>query len=237
GPMHAGFDFMGWDHTAEEIQAKLAAGEDVTVLPVWERQLVYVSITVNGGYISSASGMSGDKYLANSKTTVTANTPAQNQKFAYWTDSTGKVLSYDSVYSFYPAADTTLTAVFVAQDADIEYQALVNVNTFTVADPYGNVSISWYVPEDAMNVEFIGAGLVSVQDKNYTEEAFVHGTTDTNVYDRTVDTENAIGSYVWTGPYTAGTKHFVKAWVQYKTADDQVVTLYSDMFTVDRTEE
>ncbi|MBQ9742566.1 MAG: leucine-rich repeat protein, partial [Ruminococcus sp.] len=47
GPMHAGFDFMGWDHTAEEIQAKLAAGEDVTVLPVWERQLVYVSITVN----------------------------------------------------------------------------------------------------------------------------------------------------------------------------------------------
>ncbi|MBQ9743364.1 MAG: hypothetical protein IJV88_06830, partial [Ruminococcus sp.] len=121
-------------------------------------------------------------------------------------------------------------------DADIEYQALVNVNTFTVADPYGNVSISWYVPEDAMNVEFISAGLVSVQDKNFTEEAFVHGTTDTNVYDRTVDTENAIGSYVWTGPYTAGTKHFVKAWVQYKTSDGQVVTLYSDMFTVDRTE-
>ncbi|MBE6734127.1 MAG: hypothetical protein E7563_02130, partial [Ruminococcaceae bacterium] len=41
-----GFDFAGWNMTAEEIAQAVANGEDVTVLATWTKQIVKVNITV-----------------------------------------------------------------------------------------------------------------------------------------------------------------------------------------------
>ncbi|MBQ9742116.1 MAG: starch-binding protein [Ruminococcus sp.] len=239
GPMHAGFDFVEWNMTAQEIAEKIAAGEDVTVTPVWAKQIVYVAITVEGGKITVNGGMKDGKYLANSKTTVVADAAEPGQKFAYWAavDAKGNVVSiksYATEFSFYPAADTILKAVFVAEDEEIEYSVLANVDTFNIADPYGQVSISWYVPTEEMGVKFISAGLISVQNTIYDESKFYTGSGQSGMYDREVDKVNAIGTYTWTGPFFDDQIHFVKAWAKYQTADGEILTVYSDMYTVDR---
>ncbi|MBQ8001479.1 MAG: InlB B-repeat-containing protein, partial [Ruminococcus sp.] len=151
-PSQTGFDFAGWNMTDSDIQTKLQAGEDATVLATWERQIVPVEVTVING---TGSG----EYNANSAVTVVANEPAEGMKFAYWTDAAGNIKSYEESYKFYPSADTALTAVFVAEDAEIEYQILVNVDTIdttSIADK--NVTyFSWYVPETELGITFVDA--------------------------------------------------------------------------------
>ncbi|MBQ8000844.1 MAG: InlB B-repeat-containing protein, partial [Ruminococcus sp.] len=120
-PAQVGYDFAGWNMTVEEIQAEIAAGNDVTVLANWTRQIVKVQVTVTGG---SGTG----QYNANAAVTVVANTAPEGQRFAYWTID-GVVKSYSETLKFYPTSDCQVEAVFVAEDAEIEYQILVNVDT------------------------------------------------------------------------------------------------------------
>ncbi|MBQ8796099.1 MAG: CotH kinase family protein [Clostridia bacterium] len=229
-PVQAGYDFTGWNMTAEEIAAELAAGKDVTVLPKWEKQLVYVTLDVVNGTVTAGEEKDG-KYLANTKTTVKANAAAEGYAFAYWTLD-GKVVTYNEEYSFYPKADAKLEAVFVEDGTAIDYKVLAEVSSFTATE-YGQFGISWYVPEAQNNLTYKGAGIVAVKDNLYNESTFVHGTTDANVWDRTLNTDKANGSAVWTGPVYSGETWIAACWVQYTdNATGETAVVYSDLFTV-----
>ncbi len=228
-PQAVGFDFMGWEYTAEEIAQKVAAGEDVVVNPVWQRQQVYCTLEVTGGKITSGT-MKDGKYLANSKIVVTANTPESGMKFAYWTDGT-KVLTYESEYAFYPSSDMALAAVFIDENDKIDYEVLVAISNF-IATEYGQWNFSWCVPEEQNNLQFAGAGILATNKNNYNEETFLHGTTDTGVYDRLVVDDKAIGSAYWIGPVASGETWVAKAWVQYVDLNTgEMVVVHSDLFT------
>ena len=232
-PMAPGYDCTGWNMTAEEIKAELLKGNDVTVTPVWVRQLVYVSVTVDGGSVTSYVEMNGDKYLANSKVTVTANAAASGQKFAYWVDANGKVKSYSTSYTFYPQADTALTAVFVGESETVDYKVLVSVDAYADAGQYGQFTVTWYVPEDALGLEYIEGGIVAVNKAYYNDSAFFHGTTDTNVYDRKGNEgTKPANTYVWTGPIYSGETWVAKAFVKYTDASGETITLYSDLYEI-----
>ncbi len=223
-PTQVGFDFAGWNMTEAEILGAVAAGEDVTVLAKWTKQIVPVQVTVNGG---TGTGT----YNANSAVTVTANEAEAGQKFAYWTDTQGNIKSYSTEYKFYPVADTTLTAVFVSEDTAIDYQILVSldsIDTTTVADK--NVFYySWYCPE---GYTFVKAGVVAVNKDNYNEETFVAGSADDNVYDRSPSGANLkpVNTYSWSkSNVTSGQTWMAKAYVQYRDASGQIVTVYSSV--------
>ena len=228
-----GFDFVGWSMTDEQIQAALEAGEDVTVLAVWEKQLVYVDVIVNGGKITAHSGQNAEgKYLAASAVTVAAGTAPAGQKFAYWMDHNGNIKSYETTYKFYPVEDTTLTAVFVASDATIEYKTLASVDNCDTSGQYGIFTFSWYVPEAQNGYDYQASGIIFVNKDNYKESTFVYGSTDSNVYVRTVTGTNAKPSntFTWTAPMFSGQTWVAKTWVQYLDADGELVTVYSDEF-------
>ena len=228
-PVAAGWIFKGWNMSEAEIQAELAAGNDVTVTPVWEKELVYVNLNITGGTASGATNATG-QYLANNAVTVTADAAPAGKKFAYWTDGTGTIKSYETTYKFYPAADITLTAVFVDEGTAIEYKVLASVDTF-IANTYGQFNTSWYVPTEQNGYTFIGAGLIAVNSTKYNESTFVHGTSDSNVYDKTSSSTAPSGTYIWTGPVYSGETWYCKAWVQYKDASGNIQTVYSDLFT------
>ncbi len=221
-PTQVGFDFAGWSMTEEEIKSAVAAGHDVDVVALWTRQIIPVQVTVNGGTGTGS-------YNANSAVTVVANAAAEGQKFAYWTDAQGNIKSYSEEYKFYPSADTEISAVFVPEDAQINYEILVSVDsidTTSIADK--NVFyFSWYCPEE---YTFVKAGVLAVNKDNYKEETFVAGTTDVNVYDRSPSgTNKPIGSVSWTKSGVAtGQTWVAKAYVQYRDAQGQIVTVYSD---------
>ncbi len=222
-PTQVGFDFAGWSMTEAEIKSAVAAGQDVTVVANWTRQIIPVNVTVNGGTGTGS-------YNANSAVTVVANAAPAGQKFAYWTDAQGNIKSYNTEYKFYPSTDTEITAVFVAENAVIDYQILVGVDsidTTTIADK--NVFyFSWYCPEE---YTFVKAGILAVNKDNYNEDTFVAGTEDGNVYDRSPSGTNIpINSVSWTkSSVTSGQTWMAKAYVQYRDASNQIVTVYSSV--------
>ncbi len=223
-PTQIGFDFAGWSMTEAEIQSAIANGQDVTVVAQWTKALVPVEVTVIGG---TGSGT----YYANNAVTVTANEAESGKKFAYWTDEDGNIRSYNGEYTFFPSEDTTVTAVFVDEDTVIDYQILVSldsIDTTSVADK--NVfTYSWYCPEE---YTFVKAGIVAVNKDNYNEATFVAGSSDSNVYDRSPNTANNIpvNTYTWTkSNVTSGQTWMAKAYVQYKDAQGNIITVYSNV--------
>ena len=230
-PTQVGFDFAGWSMTEAEIQTAIAKGEDVTVLATWTRQLVYVNVTVSGG-------TGGGKVLANSAVTVTANAAPAGQKFAYWTDADGNIKSYSTEYKFFPAADTTVTAVFVDEDAEVEQQILISLDYIDyAAQAAANKAVfgySWYLPSEYTIVK---AGLVAVNKDNYNEETLVVGSSDSNVYDRSSSQIIPTGTGTWTKSNVfEGQTWVAKAYVQYKDAEDTLITVYSDLIEAEKTD-
>lgn len=226
-PIQIGFVFNGWNMTADEISAAIGRGEDVTVLATWEKATVKVQVQVNGG---SGTGT----YDANFAVTVVADQAPAGKKFAYWVDGNNNIRSYDETYKFYPSTDISLTAVFVADDAVIDYQVLVSIDRIdTVSEGTSNVFyFSWYVPEEEMDITFVGAGILAVNKDNFTGNNLYVGTTDANVYDRGPKGADIkpINSYSWTKTKVpVGATWVAKAYVQYRTADGTLVTLYSDL--------
>ncbi len=229
-PTQVGFDFAGWSMTEAEIKSAIAAGKDVEVVAKWTRQIVPVQVTVNGGEGSGS-------YNANSAVTVVANAAPAGMKFAYWMDAKGNIKSYSTQYKFFPSVDTVVTAVFVEESTKIDYQVLVGVDsidTATIAEK--NVFYySWYCPEE---YTFIKAGIVAVNKDNYNEETFTAGSADSNVYDRSPSGTNLIpvNNFSWTkSNVTPGQTWVAKAYVQYKNAQGNIITVYSD--TVEATKE
>ena len=225
-PTQVGFDFAGWNMTEADIQAAIAAGQDVTVLATWTKAIVPVQVTVNGG---SGTGT----YPANNQVTVKANAAESGQKFAYWVDGDGNVKSYNAEYSFFPSGDVELTAVFVAEDAEIEYQILVSLDSIDYeAQAAANKAVftySWYCPE---GYTFVKAGLVAVNKDNFNEATLVAGTTDSNVYDRSPNATNNIpvNTYTWSKSNVfSGQTWVARAYVQYRDAEGQIQTVYSDI--------
>jgi len=220
-PTQVGYDFAGWNMTEAEIKDAIASGEDVTVLAKWTKQIVYVDLTVNGG-------TGGGKVIANFETTVTANAAPEGKKFAYWTDGDGNIKSYFEEYKFFPSADTTLTAVFVDENEEVKQQILVSLDTIDTVSVEGkNVFYySWYLPSE---YTFVKVGILAVNKDNYNEATFKAGTTDSNVYER-FPTQSASGAASWTkSSVSEGQTWVAKAYVQYRSASGELVTVYSDM--------
>ncbi len=223
-PTQVGFDFAGWSMTEAEIKAAIANYQDVTVSALWTKKIIPVQVTVNGG-------MGTGIYNANSAVTVIADEPLQGEKFAYWSDAWGNIKSYSAEYKFYPVADTELFAVYVAESEEFEYQILVGVDLIdTVTEPDKNIfTYSWYCPE---NFEFLKAGILAVDKDKYNSDTFYVGTTDANVYDRSPsgDMLKPENTYTWTkSAVSQGQVWLAVAYVQYRDADGNVVTVCSEM--------
>lgn len=116
-PTCLGYEFTGWNLTEAEIQAKLAQGKAVTVLPLWEVKDKFVSVDVTGGeIIKYAYTNDAGEYVAYKAITVDAYSAPAGMMFSHWEDANGRIVSYDSTYKFYPTEDTVLTAICVSKN-------------------------------------------------------------------------------------------------------------------------
>jgi len=233
-PVQAGFDFTGWDMTPQQIQDKLYAGLDVTVRAKWVKQDIYYAVTIIGG-TGIGNTDSADRFLSNTKITLTANKAPAGMKFAYWTVD-GEITSYNEVYNFYPSKPSTVEAVFVEATVVVDYQILVNIDTIdtTTAADKNIFYYSWFVPEDELGVEFVTAGILAVDKNNYTGENLEIGTADTNVYNRAALNATENGVYSWTKTKVQeGDTWVAKAYVQYRVkGSDEIIVVYSDIVEV-----
>lgn len=114
GPSRMGYTFTGWAFTAEEIRTKIANGETyIKVLPVYEQdtQKTY-SVTV---FVDDVEDAEQKVTGVLPGTTKRVNAPTVDGKvFLYWTDATGKVLSYNTSYFMQVSKNITVKAVYGA---------------------------------------------------------------------------------------------------------------------------
>lgn len=190
-----GYDFAGWSHTEEQIQASLAAGEDVTVVANWTLQQLFYEINVVNGKVSTHGEVSADgKYMAYKATTVEADKPESGYKFSHWEDEDGNILSFERVYKFYPYRDMSLTAKYI-------------VGSYELLDVIGKF-------KDTPNVETVLSEKLSVVGNNgldsqseyklsmtgiYTDVASLNTTADAvTVYCINSNEWDAVSAYAWT---------------------------------------
>lgn len=230
-PGQAGYIFTGWSMTAEEIQALLAAGKDAVVTATWEIAKIYINVAVSGGKIVTAPQANG-QYLAYNALTVVADTAPTGQKFAYWTDASGKILSYDTEYKSYPAQSVELTAVFVAEDTVVEKKPLVVMSADpTIADEKIQYMMSWDVDSSIGTV--VSAGMIIVDKEDYNPDTFYHGSGDSKLFDRAVSSaqikqKNTCGVGKSGSDYDH--TYYAATFVIYKDAKTgQNITIHSDM--------
>lgn len=235
-PLMSSYDFVDWSMTEEAIQAELAAGNNVTVVANMVAKEIYFTVTVNGGYVSNYTKMNDQgQHLGYKGVEVTADTPESGMKFAYWVDQNGKVKSYSTVYVFNPKADIELTAVFVDEDATIEYQVIADISA--TPNPAGSAigfSYSWSVPEGS-GCTFTRAGIILVNENNFNEDTFYHGTTDSNVTDYAPGTSSQKPTNSRTtnkSGINEGETWIGACWVMYVDADGNDQIMYSDYVTV-----
>ena len=240
-PAQAGYDFAGWDMTADQIAAKVAAGENVTVLATWTVAEVFVTVKVNGGTFVASKVNADGKIYANYAVTATANAAEAGKKFAYWADAeTGEVLSYNAEYKFYPGKDTEITAIYVATDATVDYKVLVGMSADPNAEPTKiRYYVTYYVPEAELGYEFVSAGVIIVDEANYKEDMFYHGSglsgmTDTAPGSIQVAIGNQPGAAVTKSNCFSGNTYYAKTWVIYRDAQGVEHTEYSDLLVIEK---
>ncbi len=148
------------------------------------------------------------------------------------------VRSYQSTYTFNAYFDVELTAVYVEEAAEIDYEVIVGISADPTADTIKiGYSLFWEVPEELGT--FVQGGILIVEQKNYNEANFVVGgnAQDTNITQAAPTaaqsnpqpgyTVNKTNSFI-------GTSWYAKAFVQYKDANGDIQTAYSDMVAVDK---
>ncbi len=231
----AGYDFEKWSMTAEEIQAQLVAGNDVTVAPVWQRTQAGFDVTVNNGKISGKTNSNGE-YIFNTTVTVTANTAEADQKFAYWIDGNGKIKSYDEVYSFYVFYEVELTAVYVSSDEVVKPEITMEIfGNANITGNYIDYTVNWNVPASVGNIT--NAGLIIVNQNDYNENTFYHGSGDSKLFDRALAASEVKASNTYTihkGSSVVGETYIATLWLIYTDVNGDSHTIYADPVTVEK---
>ncbi|MBQ2944862.1 MAG: hypothetical protein IJD93_09285, partial [Ruminococcus sp.] len=89
------------------------------------------------------------------------------------------------------------------------------------------------VPEAGMEVTYVKAGIVAMNEKFYDGTNLYVGSPESNMFDRSPEgttANKAENTYTWTKTNVAvGDTWVAKAYVQYRTADGTLHTVYSDL--------
>ena len=228
-PEKTGHIFLGWtidgenaiaqENLAAEIIAALQNG-DVNLTPLYvQRDALYTVTVING--------TGGGSYLPTTVIDVVANEPAQGQKFAYWIDSNGQVVSYKSTYTFIVTGDTTLEAVYTDADDEIETEALIAI-TDKSSDPE-NGKVTFVVMRDIpTKYTIVQTGILLTNDATLgtDEDAFIIDAEGT--IKGTASSKENTGAYVATkGKVQAGDTWFARGYVVYLDTNGELVYLYS----------
>ena len=213
-PAMFGYKFIGWDKSAEEIKQ---AQEDIVVTALYEKVAQTVTVAVYGG---SGSG----EYNIKDYTTIVANEPEAGQKFAYWEDQLGNILSYNTNYGFYALRDIKLTAVYVPESEDINKQARIAITSITKTDDKISFVAERVVPE-GNTVVLHGIIVTNNSLIGSSETDFVIGKQDVLKADAT--TKGLVGIFVLNKSANFDETWFARGFVIYKDSEGNVFTIYS----------
>ena len=226
-PVYYGHTFTGWNKTADEINENIQNGESVTVTALFEKNMKYYTVNVTGGYVSytdsdSYNGENSYRELSliKIKPNYSGTTP-----FAYWKSSDGSILSYNEELSFYVLNDANIYAVY--SDDVIKHKPIIRI-TNAVPDKEGNKITFAAQREIPSDCTVLSHGIILTSDSTLDKDTFIIG--GAGVLKGTSNKTANSGTYtLYKSNVNVGDTWYARGYVNYKTADGRVKTIYSDI--------
>lgn len=215
-PSMLGYRFIGWDKTAEEIKE---AQEDIVVTALFEKIEQTVSVVVYGG---SGTG----QYNISDYVIVVADEPKEGEKFAYWKDELGNILSYNGRYGFTATRNIILTAVYLPEAEEISKEAKIAITNITVTENKISFVAERVVPEGNT---VIVHGIIATNNPliGSSETDFIIGGED--VLKASAQTKGLVGVFVLNKLSELNETWYARGYVIYKDSEGNVITVYSDI--------
>lgn len=224
-----GYTFVGWSLDGETVlgndelrTAIIDAVQDgyVRVTPIFVEDDELFTVTV-------VNGTGGGQYAMRTTASVTADEPEDGYKFAYWVDENEQILSYEATYYFIVTNDTTLTAVYVAEDDVVEKQAVITI-TEKMIDAEANIIRFVAVRDIPEEYTVVKTGIILTNDASIglDDDAFVIGAA--GILTGTDANNTNLGTYVVAkSRVQAGETWYARGYVVYTDANGELVYLYS----------
>lgn len=226
-PDYYGHTFKSWSMTVDEINELLQNDECVCVTAQFEKNIKYYSVNVGGGYVSYTNSDNENGENSYRELSLIRITPdySESTPFAYWADSNGKVLSYNAEFSFYVSSDVSIYAVY--SDDEFKHQPLIRI-TNAVPDKDGSKITFIAQREIPSDCTVLSHGIILTSDGALDEDTFIIGA-DGVLKGTSVKTANS-GTYtLYKSNVNVGDTWYARGYVNYKTADGKVKTIYSDI--------
>ena len=221
-----GFQFDGWDKTADEINAALANGENITVNAKFLPLQAGIAVTIYNG---EAETPTIQEYTESQWILLTAEA-VEGKTFAYWTLD-GVILSYNENTSFRTETSCTVRAVYAAEAVEALGTALIRTGTYNAAARKLSFVAYLTVPQGA---KIAASGLVAASGAGSYDPA-AELTADNADYVK--NSAKAVGTggpvtYTWTKTgVNIGDVWYARPYVRY-TYHGETCTVYGDRVKV-----
>lgn len=176
---------------------------------VVENTPTYTPDTSDTVTIEVTNGTGSNTYWIGDVVTIRPDGAATGYRFSHW-EVNGVAVSYYSTYNFYASVDATYTAVYVADDAEVEVKALASMSYFKEINGTWYAVAEFSVPEGYTIIE---AGIDLYENGNIKKSYM--GTTDAVSYRFTLEFGGEVTGYT------------VCAVLRYKDANGNVVEITS----------
>ena len=240
----SGYTFKFWsidgttECTASDIYTASQSG-NVTVKAVYEADEVYYNLTINGGTIVSVDNNTTDagnttgSYNRVNAVKVKANEAEAGKKFAYWADQDGNVLTYSINHILYLESDTTITAVYVDENEDVDAKAIAEISSVSLNETTNKMSVVAVltVPSDCT---IVSAGLLATNNEaiGASADSFTYDNATYKKIDNVESLKYQVYQYNWTKSNVLyGDIWFLRAYVTYKDANGNTYEVYGDVVT------
>ena len=216
-----------WSMTLDEIARAFddeSTGDVITVTPVYPEITESATVTVVGGTISGTN-TDTQSFTINTVVEITANTPDDGQKFAYWTDESGTIVGYNDKYTFSISKDTKIIAVFVASEESVEAVGTAQIVDIVKRKEKNGISFvaMLTVPKGA---KIDHAGIVATSDSAKAGNL----TAENADYVRGKANDKTTVEYTWTKSKAGDATWYVRAYLVY-TMNGTQYTVYGDVVT------
>lgn len=225
-----GYEFDGWDKTAEEINAALANG-DVTVTAQFKVAEASFTVTIYNGESDTPTTQT---YTENKWISVEAK-DVEGKNLAYW-KLDDEILSYSGTACFRTDKDCILTAVYTSGDVEPVGTAVIRSAAYNSSTRKLVFVAYLTVPEGA---RITGSGLVSASETSSKYSSGEELTFENADYVK--NSAKAMGTggpvtYTWTkGNVETGDTWYARPYVSYTLDSDpngDPETVYGEMVTV-----
>lgn len=214
-PTRLGYETTGWEKKTADIPFE--SGTTVIINAVYKELPQTYKINVTNGTADKT------EYTAAQVATITADEKA-GQKFSYWQEENGNIVSYSSTYKFYVSKNMKLTAVYDIVVEEPKGTADIVQKTYSNATNKISIVSQLTVPDGCTMVY---AGLVGTLDESIAKDLnkgnakYIKGSTNTSYKSL---------RYTWTVGKAKDVTVYVKAYLTYTDSNGKLHEVYGKTY-------